>query len=70
MFYLHVCLCFAGGVHGDQKKALDALELELEIVVSHHVGAGEPNPDSLQEQLLLAAEPSLEFLNHLFFFFK
>lgn len=40
MFYLHDCLCFAGGVHGDQKKALDALELELETVVSHHVGTG------------------------------
>lgn len=33
VFYLHACV-------GDQKRALDPLKLELEIVVSHHVGPG------------------------------
>lgn len=28
------------GAHGGQKSVLDALELGLQMVVSHHVGAG------------------------------
>lgn len=41
-FCLNVCLCSicVPGIHGGQKRALDALELELGIVVNHHVGAG------------------------------
>lgn len=38
VFYLHVHLCMAG-VRGGQKD-LDPLELELYIVVNHHVGPG------------------------------
>lgn len=30
---------YVSGAHGGQKKASD-LELELHVVVSHHVGAG------------------------------
>lgn len=33
---LHACLMSRG-----QKRALDPLELEVGIVVSHHVGAGD-----------------------------
>jgi len=36
--YVYVpCAC---STHGGYKKALDTLELELQVVVSHHVGAG------------------------------
>lgn len=31
------------GTHRDQKKVLDAPDLELWIVVSHHVGSGNNN---------------------------
>lgn len=33
------------GAYRDQKKVLSALELEIQIAVSHHVGAG-PEPSS------------------------
>lgn len=42
----YVCRCFGcvyvlvSGAHGDQKRSLDALELELEMIVSLHVDAG------------------------------
>lgn len=35
MFVLH-----AFGAHRGQKKTLNPLEVELEVVVSHHVGRG------------------------------
>jgi hypothetical protein len=40
--YLHICMCITcmPGFHGDQKRASDPLEPELQMVVSHHVGAG------------------------------
>ena len=36
-----VCLCTmcAPGACNSKKKALDPLELELQVVVSHHVGS-------------------------------
>ena len=37
VFYLYTT--FTLGAHGDQKRPSDALELELQVVVSHHVGA-------------------------------
>ena len=42
MFWLHVNLytMWVSDTHGDQKRMLDALELDLHMVVSHHVGAG------------------------------
>lgn len=42
IFCLHVYLHIAGGAHGDQKMALDSLELVLQTIVSHHVGTGNP----------------------------
>lgn len=40
MFWMHVCLCtaFMPGSHRGQKKVLDALNLELETILSYHVG--------------------------------
>lgn len=35
-----LCTTRVPDAHGDQKRALGALELELEIVVGHYVGAG------------------------------
>ena len=32
---LHICI-----TQEDQKKALDLLELELQVIVFHHLGAG------------------------------
>jgi hypothetical protein len=39
---MHVSICsvYMPDDHGEQKKALDPLELELWVVVRHHVGAG------------------------------
>lgn len=38
MFWLHVCLC-ACNIHEGQKNASNSLELELQMVLSHYVGA-------------------------------
>jgi hypothetical protein len=35
-----MCVCARAPAHKGQKKALEPLELELQIVVSCHVGAG------------------------------
>lgn len=35
---VHVCTACVSGVLGSQKRASDALEVELWMVVSHHVG--------------------------------
>lgn len=41
LFYLHVCMCMNFiGDHGGQKITLDTLVLELQMVVKHHVDAG------------------------------
>lgn len=40
MFYVHKCLCTVYS-HGGQKRAPDHLELELEMVVGHHVASGD-----------------------------
>lgn len=34
MFAYHVCAC----AHGGQKRVWDPLELELQMIMSHHVG--------------------------------
>ena len=52
---LHVCLC----------EVSDSLELELQAVVSCHVGDWELNPGPWQEQpVLIITEPSLFKNNH------
>lgn len=47
-----------------QKRAPDLLELELQRVVSHQVGAGNAGP--LEKQVILTAElsPGSQFLFH------
>lgn len=42
LFYLHACICITclPGACGDQKRASDLLELGLQTVVSHCMGAG------------------------------
>jgi hypothetical protein len=48
----------------------DPLEPELQMVVSHHLGAGKSNPSPPQEhQVLLNTEPRLVPLIMFFFFF-
>jgi hypothetical protein len=37
---MYICVSCASSAHRDQKKATDFLELELQMVVSHHVGGG------------------------------
>lgn len=39
VFYRHVCLCILGALWGGQKRALDPLELELQVVLNHCEGA-------------------------------
>lgn len=42
MSVLPMCLCttFMPGANGSQKDVLDSLELELFVIVGHHVDAG------------------------------
>ena len=37
--YIYVCMICMPGTFTEQEQALDPLELQLEVVVSHHVGA-------------------------------
>lgn len=37
---MYVCTMFMLGTHESQKKALDSLGLELQLVVSYYVSAG------------------------------
>lgn len=42
VLHLHIYLCNMSGpgAYEGQKKALDSLGLEIQMVVSHHAGAG------------------------------
>lgn len=56
--YLHTT--HVSGAHRGPKRALDPLELELQMVACQHVGAGESNLGPLQEQSVLSTtEPSV-----------
>ena len=37
--FIILSICVSGS-HGSQKRTSDLLELELQVAVSHHVGAG------------------------------
>ena len=50
----HCVLCTYRG----QKQASESLELELQITVSCHVGAGKLNLVPQEKQVLLTTEPS------------
>jgi len=43
---MYVCMCITCilGTHESQERTLDVLELELQMVVSHHVGSGNKIP--------------------------
>lgn len=65
--YLHH---ISAGCPSIQKRALNLLEVELQMTVSHHVAAGNGNLGLLQEQqVLLTAEVSLhwDFYNKNYF---
>jgi hypothetical protein len=52
---MYICVPAAHG-----KKPLDSLELELQMVVNHHMSAGYQSPGVLEEQpMLLTPEPAL-----------
>lgn len=54
--------------HGDcggQKRASNLLELELPMVVSHHVGKWKLNPWPTEEQSVLVTSESSLLLNRL-----
>lgn len=59
---LHVCFCvlLACSNHGDQKRALDPLELELAMVVSLLVGVGDGNGSWKSRQVLLTTKLLLQ----------
>lgn len=42
MLCLHICqyITYMPGAHGDQKRSLDALDLELQTSMRHSVGLG------------------------------
>lgn len=42
--HIHVCVTWELGVFGGQKRALDLLGLELRLIVSHSVSAGNQTP--------------------------
>ena len=55
---MHVSMCISGNQDG-QKRAVDSLELELQALVSHRVGAGtEPGP-SAEQPVLSTVKSSL-----------
>ena len=52
------CLCMTRTWF--QRRALDPLELELQMVVSHHVGAGNPLWSSRRVASVVHTAPSLQ----------
>lgn len=55
---MYICATCVSGARVSQKKASDHLELELQVVEKHHIGAGN-QARVLQEQVLLTTEPSI-----------
>lgn len=51
--YVHMC----ADVCGSQKKGLDPLDLEIQVVVSHPMWFREPNSSLKEQQVILTAEP-------------
>lgn len=67
LFYVYkcfacVCICVlqACGAHGSQKRASDLMELELQVVVSCHVGAGHQTWVLYRSTVLSTAELLLQ----------
>lgn len=55
MFCLHVCICTTcvSGASRGQKRVSDPVELELQMLLSYHVGSGKQNLDPLYKQQVL-----------------
>ena len=63
---MYICAQHVYNAHRYQKRVSDPLELELQLVVSHYVGAGKSNHGPLQEQsVLLNIEPSFQPLEYI-----
>lgn len=59
--WMPACTPHASGAHQGQVMDLDALEMDLHMVISHLVGAEKSTLDPLEEQLVLwTPEPSLQ----------
>ena len=61
VYDMHAC-----SAHGGQKRAVEPLEVELQTVVSCHVGARNQT-QVLEEQLVFSAEPSFHLTGPIFF---
>lgn len=69
MFSLHVCpyTTCVPSVPEDQQRVSNPLQLELQTVVSYHVGVWESNLGLLEEQqCLLTAKPSIHLQGDIF----
>ena len=66
MFSLHVCQCTTCMPcdFRSQKRVLDPLELELQMVVSHYVVIETQTRSFLEHQMLETAKPSLQVPLH------
>lgn len=55
VFCLHVCICTTcvPGASSGQKRVSDPVELELQMLVSYHVGSGKQNLGPLYKQQVL-----------------
>lgn len=69
MFYLHIQLCFiyvCGA--SERKKSVEAIELELQVIVKHSVGAGNPRSSgTIASALNNGATFAVPSLNHYLF---
>lgn len=62
---MDVCAPHAFSVYGGQKKKLDPLDLELQMVLSHHMGAGNQILVVWKRSQSLTTEPFPSSLNSL-----
>lgn len=53
---MYVCMMCVLGTLGGQKRALDSLELKLQMVVIHHMGARNQAQILQEQQVLFTAE--------------
>lgn len=72
--HLCVCVCICTmtklGSHEGSKKAMDALELELQPAENHHMSAGKQIRTLKEHQELLTAELSLQSLDFATWYFS
>jgi hypothetical protein len=57
-----VCVFWVWGARGFQRKALDFLKMDLQVIVNYFVDAGNQTRDQVQ-QVLLTTEPWLQLLS-------